>query len=880
MNPSYTIGVLTSSTEGQYYGAILAGIHRFLTQAGCRMVIIQTPVTRKKNGQLAYASWREPLGWDHIDGWLIIHLAVDDAYAQQLIDSGKPLVLLHARGRDLGCQVVDIDNVGGCELATRHLIELGHERIGFIGATEREVIKRRFQGYRQALESAGIMFDPQRVISVEDNLYASARQTVAALDTSNLPFTAVVAATDRNAHGMIHALQDAGLRIPEDVAVIGFDNLDSAAESTPPLSSIEVPNEEVGYVGAEELLRLLEGGELNGQRIKLLPATLIPRRSSGAELAASAQLSRTKTFTRYAISQYYEEALINSHEIAMSLIHHGPQDGHPLDWLSWTSFEWGCLGLWTSDAKSSLRIAHVYDPSRSDTAAAGDVYPVRQFPPLLGQHDSGGDVIRIYPVLSTGREWGVLVLRGPVDDTSFYYGETVHKQWAALLGVVLDRGASEERISRMAHHDVVTGLPNRAFFYERLPGFMERERKNGKICGLMLLDLDNFKIVNDTLGHAAGDKLLQQVAGRIVDYVQDRGIVARLGGDEFAIAYTGQLDKTSMAQLAADLLQTLCRSYHVEGRELFISASMGISRYPFDGITADILMKRADTAMYRAKYMGKNRAELYSIGMTAPLHERLYVENNLRRAIELNELELYYQPQIEVESGRLYGVEALMRWNSPVRGVISPADFIPVAEETGLIVPMGRWLLQEAAARLAQWHGNGYTELSMSINISAREFQQSGFVSHVLKTLKETGIRPDKFCLEITETTAMFDLNYSIEQLKRLMGGGVKIAMDDFGIGFSSLSVLKQLPLQLIKIDKSFIHGLSLSDNDASIVSAIIAMSHSLKLEVLAEGVETERQASYLRRMGCDYAQGYCWGRPMTAAQMTEFLGRADTSRG
>lgn len=757
MQPVYTVGILTSSTEGKYYGGILAGAQQFLRKAGCGMLIVQAP--DREDGPGDVRGWREPLAWDVVDGWMVIHPAIGDRYVQFLLDSGKEVVVLHRRNRQFDCPVVDFDRDFG------------------------------------------------------------------------------------------------------SVPAVRFDNQGLAAD---------LPTEQIGYKGAEVLYRRLTGEERKKSSLYLVPTTYVPRKSSGSD-APCFQLKpdtiqRPDPIQKPNARMHPEEAAVNHNEIMMRLIHGRFDYDHPLDWLRWTKFSWACLGLWTGEDKQALEIVAVYDPSRRSVPFGAQPWPVRSFPPAgqIKQMDAEKELFRIQPVRTASKDWGVLVLLGPSDGASFPSDEPNYKHWAGLVGLALDRKAAEEEIHYLAYHDPVTGLPNRKWLFNNLVSFEK--------FAVMLLDLDNFKIVNDTLGHQLGDRLLKQVAGRLMNAAGDAARVARLGGDEFVIVYAGQNDKKTIADVAQRLLVELEQPFEIDGRELFVSASMGISRYPYDGTSADALIRRADLAMYRAKHLGKNKAELYNIAMAGPYHERLYVENNLRKAIDSGELELYYQAQVDMQSGHVLGVEALMRWNSPQRGLVPPSEFIPLAEETGLIVPMGQWLLRQAAAQLGEWHRMGLPHLCMAVNISAREFGRPDFVRFVIDTLNSMKIDPSQFCLEITESTAIADMAFSRKQLENLIAHGLQIAIDDFGTGFSSLSLLKQLPINIIKIDRSFIADLTRSEDDYSIVKAIIAMSHSLKLKVLAEGVENEQQVEWLQQLRCDYAQGYYWSRPLSAEEMTRLL--------
>ena len=425
----------------------------------------------------------------------------------------------------------------------------------------------------------------------------------------------------------------------------------------------------------------------------------------------------------------------------------------------------------------------------------------------------------------------------------------------------------QSRLNYMAFHDSLTSLPNRSLFYDRIFHGLARARRSNSKVALMLLDIDRFKIINDSLGHDSGDLLLKAIAMRLNEGVRDMDTVARLGGDEFVVVLEGVHDIDDVIFVANKLLVTLARPLEISGHEITTTVSIGVSIFPDDGSDADELLKNADIAMYKAKEAGKNNCQFYAKGMNATAVNYLLLENDLRRAVEQEQLTLHYQPQIDLQSGELMGVEALVRWQHPERGLVSPAHFIPLAEETGLIVPIGEWVLREACRQQKAWLNSGKHVGKMAVNLSPRQFRQKNFPGKVEAILRDTQLDAEYLELEITESCAMEHAGETINHLKRLNEMGLFLAIDDFGTGYSSLAYLQRFPIQKLKIDSSFVHDIHDDHNDAAIAKTIIGLAHGMQLKVVAEGVETEYQAEWLRQQGCDQAQGFLYAKPLSPKQ-------------
>lgn len=429
------------------------------------------------------------------------------------------------------------------------------------------------------------------------------------------------------------------------------------------------------------------------------------------------------------------------------------------------------------------------------------------------------------------------------------------------------------RLAHQAMHDALTELPNRAQFVEAAQRAISDAVSVESKIAVMLVDLDRFKIVNDSLGHELGDAVLREVAARLREVVGTEGLPARMGGDEFLVMLMAA-DTKDIVQIAHRIVARLAQTYLLDSMELHLSASVGLTIYPYDNSPPAVLISHADEAMYEVKHNGGNGLQFFVPGTTLYTRERLELENDLWQAADSGQLRLNYQPQVELRSGRIVGVEALARWHHPSRGWVSPGEFIPIAESSDLILKIGSWVLEEACRQLRLWRLEGIADLTVAVNMSARQFRQPGLVEKILKTLASNGVEPDSMEIELTESIVMADAGNGIETLNQLCAAGFTIAVDDFGTGYSSLSYLQRLPIGRLKIDQSFVRNLGASAESDGIVQAVIALAHGLNMSVVAEGVETPAQLERLRAFGCDFGQGYLFGRPRKASDLREELRR------
>lgn len=442
-----------------------------------------------------------------------------------------------------------------------------------------------------------------------------------------------------------------------------------------------------------------------------------------------------------------------------------------------------------------------------------------------------------------------------------------------IAAIAIERKHAEDKIRHMAYHDMLTGLPNRILLTDRLTQAMLQTKRHNPWVSVLFVDLDNFKFVNDSLGHTAGDELLKTVARRMENCIRPTDAAVRMGGDEFVILLTDLQENTdaiaaAMHKIRAAILEPVI----IKGREFHITCSIGIATYPQDGTDAETLIANADIAMYKAKEAGRDGFRFFTPELNIKAHERLALHDGIRRGIAQSEFHLLYQPQVELEFGRIFAVEALVRWNHPQLGLINPNEFIPLAEETGLIVPLGEWVLYEACKQNKRWQDAGFEPITMCVNVSARQFHDQNWTSRVMHTLDETELDAKCLELELTESLVMRDVNEVIATMEELRKVGVSFAIDDFGTGYSNLSALKSLPVSRLKIDRSFLRNLVEDDDDKTITAAVISLAQKLNMKVIAEGVETHEQLTFLRENHCDEVQGHLFSEAVSSTEIGKLL--------
>ncbi|MFA5082070.1 MAG: EAL domain-containing protein [Hydrogenophilaceae bacterium] len=527
-----------------------------------------------------------------------------------------------------------------------------------------------------------------------------------------------------------------------------------------------------------------------------------------------------------------------------------------LNRLEWSAETYRMFGIaQTTPMNLELLLAHIHPDDREpllvawDAALHGDAYDIEHR--IL----VGGEVRWVHEraELSFDANGHPLFAVGTVQD-------------------VTDLRLARQQVEFMAHHDALTRLPNRILARDRFEQAIALAARESRKVALLFLDLDNFKNINDTLGHQAGDHLLQQVVGRLNEAVRSSDTISRQGGDEFLVILSGLEDENGADAVARHIVERLGQPIEVDGQELHTSGSIGISIFPDDGDEFDTLLKKADMAMYSAKESGRATYRFFTEEMNVHAFERLQMQNRLRHALAQDEFLLHYQPQVDLKSGRILGFEALLRWHNKELGLVMPGRFIPVAEESGLILPIGAWVLREACRQAREWQDSLGVRVPVAVNLSALQFRRGGLVETITGVLAETGLEPGLLELELTESMLLHDIDAVLAAMDRIRELGVNMSIDDFGTGYSSLTYLKRLPVNRLKIDQSFVRDMMADPDDASIVRAIIQMAHSLKLIVIAEGVEEVEQALWLEREGCEQAQGYHFSRPLPAAAAAEML--------
>jgi diguanylate cyclase (GGDEF)-like protein len=585
-------------------------------------------------------------------------------------------------------------------------------------------------------------------------------------------------------------------------------------------------------------------------------------------------------------------ALGTQYSVSMQLLRSQERDPRSLDWLRATDIRGGCLGLWPSEpdghAGSSgepdgpgalLDVIATYDRRAGAAVQGGGRTRIECFPPaeVVALADStADDMIYVAHLKVDNGDWGMLALVGPIQ-AGLAEGRETMNQWAALLSVALEHDSvlqtlreQEEVLRRAALYDDLTGLPNRSQFRDRLTVAMARARRRPDFrYAVLLLDLDGFKLVNDSLGHEAGDRLLQEVARRVNASLRAHEVAARLGGDEFAVLIEDFAGPQAPAALAERLQAAVSAPVHLDDTDVAVTASIGIAVGADSYADTQAVMRDADAAMYFAKSSGKRTHALFAPSMHESALDRLRTGAELRHAIDNGQLELFYQPIVALDSGEVTGVEALLRWRHPTRGLLVPPVFLPVAEESDLGVKIGTWVLRTACRQLARWHRPG---MRMSVNVSNRQFWHGNLIADVVESLSAEGLEPRGLAVEITEGVIMHDVQHATRMLAELTAMGVEVHIDDFGTGYSSLEALHDLPFDALKIDRSFVSRLTGNARSRELVRTIVTMGLNLGLKVIAEGIETTEEQGLVRELGCTHGQGYLYSRPVPADEFLAYL--------
>ena len=985
-----TIGVLTPLLDGFYFNGILQGIHQTAKAQNANLILFQT-----MDAMMSKVTYNRFLAADDIDGWIVLLNAVTDPkYIQELEKAGTPIICSPYKDGFTNPTAFVVDNEQGGYDSVSHLIGHGHRDIACVFSSRNPECVLRYEGYIRALKEHLIPFRPELIYDMSDLWEDDGVQAALSMKQRGFDFTAIAAFSDMLSIGIMDTLQGWNMRIPEDIAIIGFDNLDAARQKS--MSSVEQPLFSRGCHMANILMQQMRAPSTEYDRIFKEPTTLILRESCGchpSELHIPSVEQPSKN-PQESID-YLAKVIQRNHHIAHEMVRTDGNKIKDLSWLKFTDYTWACLALWGEN--NHLVIDSIYTTKGSSPVVAGQTFPERSFPPSsLHLCMESDEAMSIHTIRTEKQEWGYMLLIGKINDknrTSNYQYDTMthsldlvaytlerdlmyqdahdrevrleivtsttndgifdwdlktnqmswnqkirrilgdtdtdmmseeffsrlHPEdydehiWALqqhlengvpfqsefrikqndsrytwisatgeairnaegtpvrMIGSVVDiteRKRSEERIRHIAYHDSLTELPNRRHIYDRISEQCHRASR----FAVMLLDLDRFKNINDSLGHSVGDALLQQVARLLQDITGPSDIVARLGGDEFIILSRNISGQQEALDLAETIVSSMDTQFQIQGHFVFVTPSIGISFFPEHGFDQEMLVKNADLAMYHAKENGKNQVQSYDDRMSAVSLERLTLENHLRGALDNDEFQLYYQPQYDTANSRIVGMEALIRWFSPEFGMVTPLKFIPLAEETGLILPISEWVLKQACRDNKQLLDEGYQPLIVSVNISADHFTDMHFVRKVESILSETGLPPELLCLEITESVAIRNLELTIRHLNNLIALGVQIALDDFGTGQSSLSLVKSLPLHMIKIDRAFVNDMTQSDSNMAIFDTILSLTRGLKLESCAEGVETAEQFQIIRDKHCSLVQGYFFSKPVPLQDLAAFL--------
>jgi len=1110
------IGVLSPQLAASFFGGVLVGISKTASQRGAAVIGIQTFDPGDADVDRAVSRFRRRAGWDHFAGVISLVDAVDSVYLFELQAAGIPVVLVSNEVEGLSCPVVSSDNRTGVVSAVDHLVDHGHRRIAFVGNMRQSDIRERYEAYCQTLASHCLQSDDRLLFETTDNVERGGAEAGEAMLAAGLPSTAVLAATDYNAIGVMGVLKAAGLVLPRDQAIVGFDDTEAGALTTPALSSVRQDFNAIGAKAAQVVLELaghqevpalhyrvptrdivrsscgcapdnvagavasepIRGGlrqvfldllteqgadqdeagdvaahaaeviadvleapgenlteELTARlalvadeicsstgRFEVVPASVVCARAFGLQPApqkrAGGKLERrigeiSLALSRaYACEQEHEQrrlhhSLRDEYNISLDLLRNPANAQGGLPFLSQTRVRAAYLGLWQKATAEGAGEDLTIELAGSFVANSGDSLPIshhikiESFPPsalVSLAKPAAAEITTILPVRTATKDWGLLALVGPLETTvttghDFYFQcaallsmaleqeGTVRSlrsseeryalaaraandglwdwdllkdrvvfsdRWKAVVGCkpddigtnpdewlrrvhpedrtaldtglhacrngqssalesehrlrssdatyrwvhcralaipgsphpatrlvgsvtdITDRRDLEEQLRHQALHDSLTGLPNRALVLDRAERMLAAARRTHGSASLLFIDLDNFKEINDGFGHATGDELLAAVAARLRRVTRDTDTVARLGGDEFVVLVENGTMADASGLLAERVQDVLRPPFSLGGHDYLVSASIGIATAT-DG-TAENLLQEADVAMYKAKSSGKNCCVSFRPRMRHAAHARLQLEMDLAAAIHGGELCVHYQPIFNLEHNDICGMEALVRWQHPERGLLPPSEFIPLAEASGrLIVDVGRHVLSEACHAAADWQ-QMEARLDVAVNISARQLESAAIVNDVANALAASGLEPSRLVLEVTETAMMHDPDAVVARMTKLKSLGVRLSVDDFGTGYSSLASLRRFPVDVLKIDRSFVESISKSPEDASVVQTLVSLGRTLGLEVVAEGVELVSQLEAVREAGCNGAQGFLLGRPLDREQLDVLL--------
>jgi len=1127
-----TVGVLAPISGGFYYGGVLSGITREVAAVGGRVVFFQTTDAGGADATDGGApDFTTPTAWNRVDGIVSVAAAAGVDYLRRLKDAGIPVVLTSNVIPGFDAPTAMPDNAGGARAAVEHLIEHGHTRIGFAGNLVQSDMRERYESYQETLIAHGLEPDPSYIFVANNNVEIGGREVANTLMARGMPVTALFAVTDRNAIGLIETLTAAGYTLPEDLAIVGFDDVERGWFITPALSTINQHFDEMGALSARLLLDEIAGKHLGEVRVDT-PSTFVPRDSCGCnggqpvshavsrpvhlDLAAADAMRKARERLLAAgairglgalpahrqesllngmgmLADAVDEAVLGGHQIRVEHIRKGeieirrhqpvPElvqdvmaaittyildldessaadqgetrrilagcvariasefsqiqagaasqrtvdiegtlreqydlsvellerdgaDAKELKWLRHTHVRTACLGLWEgAPADRLLKIVGVYDETSALTGLRGTEIPVRNFPPaeiVRAADPAEQEACFVIPVKGRGVDWGVLSVIGTIDTRSAS-GQETYDHWASLLTIALEqerlnedlyrseeryslasnatndglwdwdvttgltyysercrhllglraggdlpngpdawmssvhpddkpalkdaiqtgisrarpfevearvRGAIggyrwmlyraqpvpgpdasdaairvvgsvtdiharkelEDRLRLGALYDEVTGLPNRRMFVDRLTWTIAQVHRSGKgSYAVVFLDLDGFKLVNDSLGHLVGDELLVKVAERLRRGLRTVDTAARFGGDEFAVLLY-DIEPDAVLATVERIQEEIARPVRLHGTELAITASVGVATSSTGYRNAEDVLRDADTAMYHAKSVAPGSTSMFDEQMHAKAMNHLQVQNELRQALERNEFEIYYQPIVNLASRTTRQFEALIRWQHPVRGLVLPGEFLPAMDETGSILVLGHWILDDVCRQIAAWHAAGITDVNVSVNLSNREFWSNALLSFVDTCLKRHQLSPDCITLEITESVIMTNPAAALHTMEELRDRGIRLHIDDFGTGNSSLHALRSFPLDALKIDRSFIQELGIDQRTTDLVELIVAMGRTLGMGVVAEGVETEAQARFLQDIGCAEAQGFWFAKAVPAIEALGML--------